>query len=137
MKSRLLFLSFLLFCACALSLPIAGQNTATATVDPHQLRIISHQRVQRELSMHKSRAGRVISPAGPLSPGLPLCVIEGETIVGACPGTGISTTVPSVVVPVILNITQGGAAFSFDPTAGDSDCIGAGNTALDLTVNSH
>ena len=57
-------------------------------------------------------------------------------IVGACPDSGIPTTVPAVVVSVILNITQGGTVFSFDPTSGDSDCIGAGNTALGLTMNS-
>jgi hypothetical protein len=136
MKSKLLFLSFMMLCSCAMSLPMAAQAIAPATVDPHQLQIISHHRVQQELSLHKTRASRGTSPAGPLGPGLPLCVIEGETIVGACPDTGVSTTVPVVVVPVILNITQGGTLFSFDSTAGDDDCIGVGNTPSDLTLNS-
>lgn len=131
MKSRVLIV---LFCSCVAASQIAAQEkNEPPTVDPHQLRIISHDKVDKVLADHK-HAGKG-APLGPW-PGLPLCSIEGETIVGACPDSGISTTVPSVVVPVILNITQGGTAFSFDPTSGDDDCLGAGNTALDLTVNS-
>ena len=133
MKSRVLIV---LFCSCVAASQIAAQGkNELPTVDPHQLHIVSPDTVDRALAVHKPARKDAVTPLGPW-PGLPLCSIEGETIVGACPDTGISTTVPAVVVPVILNITQGGAAFSFDPTSGDDDCLGVGNTALDLTVNS-
>ncbi|HVH71455.1 MAG TPA: hypothetical protein VNB49_10140 [Candidatus Dormibacteraeota bacterium] len=129
MKSRLLIL---LVCAWGASWQIAAQERiAPQAIDPKQLHIVPHDTVHRALSVFKRGVA-----LGPLSPGLPLCVIEGETIVGACPDTGMSTTVPAVVVPVILNITQSGMGFSFDPTSGDDDCIGPGNTALGLTMNS-
>lgn len=129
MKSRPLIL---LLCSCAASWQIAAQEKiAPQTVDPQQLRIIQQDTVHQALSVYKHSVR-----LRPLVPGLPLCIVEGEMIVGACPDSGIPTTVPAVVVPVILNITQGGTVFSFDPTSGDSDCIGAGNTALGLTMNS-
>jgi hypothetical protein len=156
MKARLLFL---LFCSSALSLMVTAQpvkhppadapsaqerfanvqqNGSAKTIHPSQLRMLPHGSIRSALALSAPRnTTAAASPLGPLGPGgLPLCVIEGETIVGACPDTGISTTVPSVVVPVILNITQGGTAFSFDPTASDDDCLGVGNVALDLTMQS-
>ena len=111
------------------------QNGPSKMVRPSQLRILPQGPVRAALSLGNN-ARAAASPLGPLGPQLPLCVIEGETIVGACADTGTSTTVPAVVVPVVLNITQGGTAFSFDPTSGDDGCLGVGNVALNLTLQS-
>jgi hypothetical protein len=128
-------LPILLLCAVSLTMT-AQEKIPPQTVDPGQLHILPSNTVRQVLAVHNKAAIGVASPLAPLVTGLPLCLIEGENIVGACPNTGVSTTVPSVVVPVMLNITQGGTPFSFDPTAGDADCIGVGNNALNLTLNS-
>jgi hypothetical protein len=53
-------------------------------------------------------------------------------IVGNSPTSG-STSVPAVLVPVVLKITEGGTTYTFDPTATDTSCLGSGNTAMSLT----
>lgn len=64
---------------------------------------------------------------------------DGKTysgqIVGAPPTSGTSTTIPTVIVPVVLRITQNGRTLVFDPTAQDTGCLGT-PTALSLFQSS-
>ncbi len=46
------------------------------------------------------------------------------------------TVVPTVIIPVVLNISQNGSTYTFDPTAPDAGCLGDGNTALTLLTAS-
>ena len=59
------------------------------------------------------------------------------SMVGKSPFTrGLTSTAISVVlIPLVLNFNFGGATgtYTFDPTAADDGCLGAGNTALSLT----
>ncbi len=49
-------------------------------------------------------------------------------IVGTSPtGSKVTTTVPAVLVPVILKIKQGGITYTFSPASGDSGCLGSLN----------
>jgi hypothetical protein len=57
-------------------------------------------------------------------------------IVGTNPSTNTTTTVPAVIVPLIIKITQGGTTYTFDPTAPDSSCLGGSNTAFALMQSS-
>ncbi len=58
-------------------------------------------------------------------------------IVGQSPmGGNQTTTVPVVLIPVILKITQGGTVYTFNPSSGDPGCLGNGNTGLSLTTES-
>jgi hypothetical protein len=56
-------------------------------------------------------------------------------IVGGSPSTPATTNVATVLVPVIVKITQAGKTYTFDPTANDVGCLGSGN-AFTLTQKS-
>jgi hypothetical protein len=71
-----------------------------------------------------------------LAQGLPTFWFGGGTIVGTVPTDPNITVVPVAVIPVALNITQGGVLYSFDPTQTDSGCLPASSTALSLFSNS-
>src|SRR3954470_7545471 len=71
-----------------------------------------------------------------LAQGLPTFWFGGGTIVGTLPTDPNITVVPVAVIPVVLNITQGGVLSSFDPTQGDTGCLPASSTALSLFNNS-
>ena len=63
------------------------------------------------------------------------------SIVGGSPFSSTTnnktTTVDFVIVPLVLRFDfGGGVVITFDPTAEDPDCLGAGNTALSLTQRS-
>lgn len=45
-------------------------------------------------------------------------------IVGTAPPTATTTTIPAIIVPVFIKITQGGTTFSFNPNTADS-CTGS------------
>jgi hypothetical protein len=66
---------------------------------------------------------------------------DGSTYTGAIVGNDFFTSnartiVPTVIIPVVLNISQNGTTYTFDPTAPDPGCLGTGNTALTLLTAS-
>ena len=68
--------------------------------------------------------------------GLPLFLFGGGTIVGTLPTDPSTTTIQVDVVPVVLNITQGGVLYSFSPTQGDAGCLPINYTAFSLLSGS-
>jgi hypothetical protein len=125
---------------------IAWSATAFAQgdpqVEPRQFRILNDHAARAALG---GAAGSGSSSTQNLTtPGLPgwtyttTAAQDGKTytgtIVGTSPtaGTG-AASVTTPLVPVIIRITQGGQTYTFDPTAGDTGCLGSGNTAFALT----
>jgi hypothetical protein len=106
---------------------------APAVVDPASLKIVDAEAVRQALAPRR--------PAKPAANGLPMssytvtAAQDGQTytgtIVGKKPSRGRPTTVPTVLVPVILTIVQGGQTYVFDPTSPDPGCLGP-RTALEL-----
>lgn len=77
------------------------------------------------------------SPTGQATTaGLPLFLFGGGTIVGTLPTDPSTTTIQVDVVPVVLNITQGGMLYSFSPTQGDAGCLPINFTAFSLFAGS-
>jgi len=73
--------------------------------------------------------------------GLPLWTYDTGSysgqIVGANPSvSSTATSIPVVIVPVVFTITQGTQTYTFDPTAEDSGCLGVGNSAVSVLMNS-
>lgn len=58
------------------------------------------------------------------------------TIVGTDPRDPTTTTISTIVVPIVLNILQGGTLYTFDPTAPDLGCLNTATTPLDLLKQS-
>lgn len=119
----------------------AQGNVPPQVISPLDLKVLPHSAAREALTttvdLGIQPAHRPIGEAGTTLP-LFSYTSGGHTgsIVGAAPSTQTSTTVPTVVVPVVLRITQGGTTFVFDPTAADTGCLGTGNTALSLTNQS-
>jgi hypothetical protein len=136
-------------CAALGAAPAFAQSTPEGLreIDPSTLRVIPSRtardivRVSAAFSGEPTRDARIT----PLAATLPVfsytvtAAQDGKTysgmIVGTNPTSGTSTTVPTVIVPVVLRITQGGTTFTFDPTAQDTGCLGT-STALQLTQGS-
>lgn len=143
------YLSYLLVSAIAtyLSAPalFAQESRSLRTIDPGQLHVLDEQSAREALAL-KANRGVGASAAPPAGNSLPLWTYSvrasqnGQSysgmIVGTSPTGTQTTTVPTVLVPVILKITQSGVTYVFDPTSGDSGCIGSGNTAFGLTQTS-
>lgn len=144
MKARH-FVPFLCSALCAA--PAFAQRTPDGLreIDPATLRVIP-SKAAREM-VRPATAGLVDEPSLdhqviPRAATLPVwnytvtAAQDGKSysgiIVGQPPTSGASTTVPAVIVPVVLRITQGGTTFVFDPTAQDTGCLGT-STALALT----
>jgi hypothetical protein len=109
-------------------------------IDPIELKQIHHDAIRDLLSTRVDLGVQRTGPVGQAASTLPLFSYTsgGNTgsIVGTAPSTQSTTTIPVVVVPVVLRITQGGTTFVFDPTAADNGCLGTGNTGLSLTNQS-
>ena len=121
-------------------------------VDSHQLQVISGHQARISLAASASFGTEGITAPGSHkqaaagTASLPLWTYQTRAaqngaiytgmMVGKNPASASSATVPTVLVPVILKITQGGKTYTFDPTAQDTGCLGAGNTALALTQSS-
>jgi hypothetical protein len=105
-------------------------------IDPKQLVPISENSVRDNLAVQTTFGNEEASVKPFAGAGLPIFIYTSGantgSIVGTAPGNAITTTVPTVVVPVVLNITQGGTLFSFNPTATDPGCLGGANTAISL-----
>jgi hypothetical protein len=89
---------------------------------------------------HAKEEAHIVAPSLPLWNYTLTSSIDNNvysvTIVGASPFNkgARSTKVPAVLIPVVLDFNYGaGKDVLFDPTAGDTGCIGAGNTAMSLT----
>ena len=141
-----------IFCLGAialLGLNAADRDSYFEALDPAQLRVHSDHSARQSLGHAQADANASAQPAAAGSGVglLPLwnysrtigrSTYKGQ-IVGEDPGANTPATVPVVLIPVILNITQGtqgGTTYTFDPTAQDADCLGAGNTAFNLMQQS-
>jgi hypothetical protein len=114
------------------------QPTEPRIVDPSQLKQVGHGSLNNILGVQTDLGlPAAAGPIGFAGPALPVWSYTSGgltgSIVGTAPATQASTTIPTVVIPVILRITQGGTTFVFDPTAPDDGCLGVGNTGLSLT----
>lgn len=125
------------------SVPVVEEQSIR-TIEPGQLHILSDESARRAVAV-KATLGNaaVVTPSG----SLPLWTYSanavqngqkyGGMIVGQSPvGNNTTTTVPAVLIPVVLKITQGGTTYTFDPTSTDPGCLGTGNTAFSLTQSS-
>ena len=141
------FVPFL--CAALGAAPAFAEPTPDGLreIDPSTLRVIP-SRAARDIvrvSAAFSNGPQQDAQITPLAATLPVfnytvtAAQDGKTysgiIVGQNPTSGASTTVPTVIVPVVLRITQGGTTFTFDPTAQDTGCLGS-STALSLFQSS-
>lgn len=117
---------------------------AIRTIDPSELHILSDESARQAIAV-KATLGEapILTPSGSL-PLWSYSVKAGQNgqiytgrIVGQSPvGHNSTISVPTVLIPVILKITQGGTVYSFDPTSGDPGCLGTGNTGFGLTEKS-
>ncbi len=142
MKARH-FVPFL--CAALFAAPAFAQRgpDGLRVIDPSTLRVIP-SKAARE--MVRPATPTVDGQIVPFVGALPVwnytvtAAQDGKTysgsIVGQAPTSNASTTVPTVIIPVVLRITQGGTTFVFDPTQPDAGCLGGTNTALALEQNS-
>jgi len=125
------------------------ESEGIRTIDPAELHVLSDHSARQALGVTATFGqAESQSAAASGSASLPLWSYQvtaaqnkrGYTgsIVGASPlsSTKTTTSVPVVLIPVILKITQGNAVYTFDPTAGDAGCLGSGNTAFGLTQES-
>ncbi|HZU29358.1 MAG TPA: hypothetical protein VFA04_27795 [Bryobacteraceae bacterium] len=132
----------------AAAAPGFGQNVHPEEVEPSQLKMISDHEARNALGHVTASFGTQSESTAAIRTGatgaLPLSTYtikaqNGATysgmIVGGQPSGGSTTTVPTIVIPVILKITQGGRTYTFDPTVTDPGCIGT-QTALQLTQSS-
>jgi len=141
-KTRLL----VLVCAFTLSLTMAAQVSTSSAQEtepvqqgvytpqlliPSDLRILPEDSVRETLAASGAAASNEAGDAQILAATtVPVCTLENQAIVGACPHNGTTTNVPTILVPVIFNLNNGVLVFS--PTATDPGCLGGTNTALSL-----
>lgn len=133
----------------AAAIPVFAQDIQPESVEPAQLKIFSSHQARAALGRVTASFGTKNEGAGSTTATSTLAlptwsysvkaVQNGTTYSGMIVGqsyTGGSTSVPTVLVPVILKITQGGKTYTFDPSAADDGCIGSGNTGFGLTQTS-
>ncbi|MBV9304021.1 MAG: hypothetical protein JOY53_18070 [Acidobacteriaceae bacterium] len=124
----------------------AQDGSSLRRIDPSELHVLSDQSA-REALAGKSKLGGARTRLAPAGGSLPLWTYQvraaqdGQTYTGMIVGTSptgkqTTTTVPAILVPVILKITQGGVTYIFDPTTADPSCLGSGHSALGLTQSS-
>jgi hypothetical protein len=105
------------------------QEFAPKLLVPHDVKVLPEESVREAVTAAAPIGSAPINFASVNG-----CVIENQTIVGACPQNGITTNVPMIVVPVVFTLNSG--VLVFNPTATDPGCLGTGNTALNLFLNS-
>jgi hypothetical protein len=113
-------------------------------LQPEQLRQIPQSEIRNVLSTHfeigNESATKGLATTTPLpvfgySDGSSGTTFTG-TIVGSFPTNAVTTNVQTIVVPVVLNITQGGNTWIFNPLATDPGCLGGASTGFNLTLQS-
>lgn len=109
-----------------------GGRAGVRVVNPQQLVQLPHSQLQNTLGTQQT----LVPSTQASTAGLPTFWFGGGTIVGTIPTDPSTTTIQVDVVPVILNITQGGTLFTFDPTHGDPGCIPTNYTAFNLFAGS-
>jgi hypothetical protein len=142
MKARH-FVPFLCTALCAAPAFAQRGPDGLRVIDPSTLRVIPSKAARDTVRAATPQVDGQITPfvgALPVFNYTVTAAQDGKTysgsIVGQNPTSGASTTVPTVIVPVVLRITQGGTTFVFDPTQPDAGCLGGTNTALSLEQNS-
>jgi hypothetical protein len=110
-------------------------------IDPGSLRVLPENSIRDALAVRADFGdSATLTQATAATTTLPLfgySVADGSgTIVGTVPTDSNTTTVPTIIVPVAINITQGGRTFSFNPNTADSACTGSGNSATTLVNDS-
>lgn len=142
MKARH-FVPFLCSALCAAPAFAQRGPDGLRVIDPSALRVIPSKTARDMVRPATPEVNGQITPFAGALPVFSYTVTaaqDGKTysgaIVGQPPTSGASTTVPTVIIPVVLRITQGGTTFVFDPTSPDSGCLGGTNTALALEQQS-
>jgi hypothetical protein len=109
-------------------------------IDPSQLRIISDHEARKGLgaSVNLGTKGNAAATGTLPTWAYQVTATQNNTsysgaIVGGSPSAGGSTAISVVLIPVIFKITQNGVTYTFDPTQGDTGCLGSGNTGFGLT----
>jgi hypothetical protein len=136
--------------------PATSPQADPPQADPSQLAVISGADARSSLGASvsfgdggdpgASGAAGFGNPGKQASASLPMWTYtvkaaqDGRTysgkIVGASPSSTTPASVPVTLVPVVFKITQGGHAYTFDPTQADAGCLGSGNAAFALTQHS-
>jgi hypothetical protein len=126
--------------AVSVAIPVGfGQeDRSVRTIDPEQLHVLSEQSAREAVAV-RARFGDASSPINAATSALPVWTYQVTAaqnrqrytglIVGQSPtsSTKTTTTVPVVLIPVVLKITQGGVTYTFSPTSTDSGCLGSLN----------
>ncbi len=142
MKARY-FVPFL--CTALFAAPAFAQRgpDGLRVIDPSALRVIPSKDAREMVRPATSSVDGQIVPFAGLLPVWNYTVTaaqDGKTysgsIVGQATTSNASTTVPTVIIPVVIRITQNGTTFVFDPTQPDAGCLGGTNTALALEQKS-
>jgi hypothetical protein len=130
-----------LFCAAVLSAAAVAQELPKA--NPGDLQVLPQSSIKDALAVRTdfgatvNTANTAIHAAGAALPLFSYSVADGSgTIVGTTPSTAVTTTIPTVIVPVVINITQGGRVFSFNPNTADAACTGSNSTPITLLSHS-
>lgn len=106
------------------------QSITPKLLTPHDVKVLPEDSVREALAAAgPAGEAQIINTAT-----IPGCIIENQRIVGGCPQAGATTNVPTIIVPVVFTLNSGVLVFS--PNATDPGCIGAGNTGLNLFLNS-
>ncbi|HZS27291.1 MAG TPA: hypothetical protein VFB76_08665 [Candidatus Angelobacter sp.] len=105
------------------------QDFAPKLLVPHDVKVLPEESVREGVAANAPIGSAPINFASVNG-----CVIENQTIVGGCPQNGLTTNVPTIIVPVVFNLNSG--VLVFNPTATDPGCLGGANTALSLFQNS-
>jgi hypothetical protein len=136
MKSRFFVL---LFCSVLLSVAaIAQEPVEPPRVDPGSMRAVPQSEFSDVLAVRTDfGTDRAIQPATAALPLFSYSVKDGSgTIVGSSPSSSTTTTIPTIIVPVAITITQGGRTFNFNPNNADSACTGSSSSITTLVSQS-
>jgi hypothetical protein len=106
------------------------QATPPQRIEPGSLHILPQSTVSDVLSVRADMGLAAASTFPKAGTALPLFTYSDHgntgTIVGTTPGTAATTSISAIIVPVVINITQGGHTFSFNPNVADG-CLGTNN----------
>ena len=142
-RSKLTMLFSTIVATCSV-LPLAlAQVEKLPRMDPSQVRQLSHANAIRQLHQGFAKpATRSLGAPTLATWSYSIIAYDGNQYTGQIVGRSpflrgkITTTVPVVLIPLKITISQNGSSFIGDPLGPDPGCLGAGNTAVGLTQQS-
>lgn len=122
---------------CTVPVLFGQEDRSVRTIDPEQLHVLREQAARDAVAV-KATLGDAQIKGATSSGTLPLWTYQvtaaqnktaySGMIVGTSPtGSQTTTTVPAVLIPVVLKIRQGRATYTFSPTSSDTGCLGSEN----------